>query len=74
MALSLIFQLKPQVAMCFISTNPEKATELTEELPAVHSKLNIKLNASICLSFMYTIFTMVQQPLEGQGLLTDEAS
>ena len=35
------------------SRNPKNATERTEEAPPVDSKSDIKLNISICLSFMY---------------------
>ena len=51
MALSLIFQLKPQFAMYLFSMNTEKATEFTEEPPAAHNKSNIKLNTSIFFIF-----------------------
>ena len=40
-------------SICFSSRNPKKATELTEEPPPAHSKWDIRLNTSICLSFMY---------------------
>jgi len=36
----------------FRSRNPKRATELAEEPLPVHNKSNIKLNTSICLSFM----------------------
>jgi len=39
-------QPTPCFSICFSSRNPKRATELNEEHPPVHNKLNIKLNTN----------------------------
>jgi hypothetical protein len=47
----------PCFSTYFSSLNPNKATELTEEPPPVHSKWNIQSNAAICSYFMFVTWT-----------------
>jgi len=37
---------------CCVLVGVKKATDLTEEPPPAQNKSNVKLNASICLSYM----------------------
>ena len=48
--------VEPCFSTCFVTWNPKKATEISEEPLLVYIKLNIKWNMSICLYFMYIMY------------------
>ena len=53
--------------MYISSRNTKQARELTEELLPVHNKLDIKLNATVCLSVIYITCKKPTDNLNGFG-------